>query len=233
MFLSLFTINTVSELVCFIVALFCVTKDKNPAWRSMMLFMLVTCIVEFTGAYMKIMYRISPSRAYMNVWIYNIFRLVESGFISLMFYHLFKMYFNSRLIIFGGLAITLACFIYDVSTRGIMRGVATTGTVQAILFILYGLIYFYHLLKADAFYDLKVYSPFWWVAGVLFFYFGSMVITIFYDQITEKLSMLIIAPRRYLTGYIYNALNLLLYGCWSYAFLCEKWLTKTSRDSSS
>lgn|GEM_PF-280718 len=232
MILKIFTFNTVTELLCFIVALFCLTKARNAAWRSMIFFMALTCAVEFTGAYMKALYHVSPTKIHANVWIYNIFSLVEAGFISLMFHHLFKMYFNSRLVIFSGLALIGLSFIYELATRGIMRGFNTTDTISAILFILYGLIYFYHLLKADAFYDLKVYPSFWWVAGVLFFYFGSTVINIFYDQITERLSLLIVAPRRYITGYIYNALNLLLYGCWSYAFVCEKWLIKTSRDYS-
>ncbi|PTQ99215.1 hypothetical protein C8P68_10231 [Mucilaginibacter yixingensis] len=231
--LKLFTFNTVSELVCFIVTLFCLTKDKNVAWRSMVFFMLLTCVVEFTGAYLKALYRISPSMAHSNVWLYNIFGIVEASFISLMFNNLFKMYFNSRPVIIGGLVLIVASFGYELATRGIMLGFHITATIAAIIFILYGLVYFYHLLKADAFYDLKVYPPFWWVAGVLFFYFGSTVISIFFDQITERLSLLIVAPRRYITGYIYAVLNLLLYGCWSYAFVCKKWLIKTSPDYSS
>lgn len=227
--LGLFTINTVAELICFLVSLICLYKVSNPVWRSMIIFMLLTCVVEMVGVHLKHLYKQDPKHALPNVWLYNLFRLVETGFMSCMFHELLKPYIKTKPLLLISTSIILVTYVFEWSTRGLFTYFGTVDTVISVIFILYGLYYFYQLLKGEAFYDLKVYAPFWWVSGVLFFYFGNIINAVFHDILTEKLSLLIVGSKNYITSYIYNALNILLYGCWSYSFVCKKWEKQTSR----
>jgi len=84
--MAFITINTVSEFVCFLGALIFLYKDKDPAWRLMILFLLITCITELAGLYMRIvMYK-------ANLPVYNTFLLVEGSFTGYFFYQLYGHY---------------------------------------------------------------------------------------------------------------------------------------------
>jgi hypothetical protein len=226
MLLDYFTLNTSAEIICFVIAFICLIKDKSPAWRSMVLFLLITCITELIGIYIKKQYLADRTHVKPNIWIYNVLIIFQAGFTSFMFGHLLNKYINSRLIIFGGLAILLVMYITEICIHGVFEKHNLTTVSMAVLFVLLSLIYFYQL-NNDADYIVLISSPaFWWVSGVLFFYFGGTACNIFY----YKLSRVVVTPKHYLTYYIYNALNIILYACWSYSFICRKWLTTTSKD---
>jgi hypothetical protein len=72
---------------------------------------------------------------------------------------------------------------------------------------------------------LKSSPEFWWVAGVLFFYFAATICNLF----EEKLEDIVITSTQNLNYFVFKALNIILYSCWSYAFICRKWL-KTSKS---
>jgi hypothetical protein len=223
-----FTFNTVVELICLLIAFLCLIRDKDLVWRSIILFLLITCIAEMLGIYIKWLYLADRVHVHPNVWVYNILMIFQAGFISLMFSALFKKYFNSKLIIISGLALLVTIYTYEICEDGLFKKHNLTTTTMSVLFVAYSLYYFYCLLKDEAYIRLKYYSPFWWVAGLLFFYFGSTACNLFY----YKLSVVTVTPKHYLTYYIYNGLNLILYGCWSYSFICRRWLTTTSKNLS-
>ena len=116
--------------------------------------------------------------------------------------------------------------IYELFVDGAFKKHNITTSVMSVLFVLYSLYYFYCLLKDESHINLKYYPPFWWTAGVLFFYFGSTACNVFYS----KLSVITVTPKHYLTYYIYNGLNIILYGCWSYSFICRKWAVSKSNN---
>jgi len=221
-----FTLNTSAEIICFVIAFFCLINDKSPAWKSQILFLLITCITELIGIYIKKLYLADRVHVHPNIWVYNIFILFQIGFTFFLFSHLLNKHINSKPIILAGLALLLVMYIVEVFLHGFFEKHNLTTTTMSVLFVLLSLFYFYQLNK-DAHYINLVFSPaFWWVSGVLFFYFGRTACNIFY----YKLSLVVITPKHYLTYYIYNALNILLYACWSYAFICRKWLTTTSKN---
>jgi len=219
-----FTFNTIVELTCLLVASICLTKDSNRAWRGMFWFLLITCVTEMTGIYVKGLYLADRAHVRPNSWVYNIFIIFEICFPSLMFIKILTKYANSKPTILCGLAIMYLVYVYEVITDGIFKKHNLTITLMAVLFVLYSLYYFYCLLKDESYINLKYSPAFWWVSGILFYYFGGTACNIFYN----KLYTVIVTPKHYLTYYIYNALNLILYSCWSYSFICRKWLTKTS-----
>ena len=141
-----------------------------------------------------------------------------------MFDSILNKYGKNKLIFFTGITLLSVIYIYEAITEGIFIYHNLTNTVMSVLFVLYSLYYFYQLLKDDAYINLS-YSPgFWWVTGLLFFYFGSTACNIFFDNLSPEHS----SSLKHLSAHIFKTLNILLYSCWSYSFICKKWQRQTS-----
>jgi hypothetical protein len=239
--LRFFTINTVAELICFIVAIICLIKDKDLAWVCMIPFLLITCIAEMIGIYLKgpylvYMHELSDDKkmhvqlhipeVHSNIWVYNILLIFETGFVTLMFSHILVKNKLIKPIIISGLILIFITYCIELLVHGIFDENDVTTTIMSILFALYSFYYFYQLFKVNEYVDLR-YSPnFWWVVGSLFFYFGRIACLIFFGILSQ------INPKIIITYPIYRVLNIILYSCWTYSFICKKWLTKTSETLS-
>ncbi len=221
--LRYFTINTISELVCLIIAIICVLNDRNNVWKSMVLFLLITCIVEMCGIYIKKLYLLDRQHVYPNAWIYNILLVLQFAFISSMFRYLLNRYKNSdRIFIISG-AIFIILYIYDLYTHGFFKYNSRTNASMSVMFVLYGLYYYYQLFKDDQYIRLIYFDSFWWGAGIVLFYFGTTVWNLVYEKLASD--MMIKKQQFNHLKYLYSAFNVILYGCWSYSFICRKWLT--------
>ena len=218
--LKYLTINTSAEWICFIVACICLIRDKSPVWRGMILFLLITGLSETLGICIKGQYLADPENVRPNVWVYNILLIFQAGFISAMFASLLKVHIKSGPVILIGLALLSILYINEQVEHGIFKKHAITTIVMSVLFIVYSYYYFYLLLRDERNINLTYYPGFWWVAGILFFYFGSIITNLYYEKIRDFVA----SPKPYLR-YIYNVLNVLLYACWSYSFILRRWPT--------
>ncbi|KQC00004.1 hypothetical protein [Pedobacter sp. Hv1] len=212
------TYNTGIELICLIVALFSLTKDKSWAWRSVIFYLLIVCIVEFSGIYVKEVLR------ERNSWLYNILFVFEIAFFSLMFQNLLAKYFNSKPLIYTGLAILLLSYSIELGTQGIFKRTHITLIIQGVVFVTYSLIYFYGLIKDERYIDLKYSAEFWWVAAVLVCYFALTSLNVFYKELSK-----VLAKPNEAFRFIIIASNFFLYALWAYSFICRKWLTTKSK----
>jgi hypothetical protein len=156
-----------------------------------------------------------------NQWVYNIFLLSEAGFTNLIFAAFYDKYTHNKSIIISGLIIFIILYIYEVISHGFLKYNNLTYSVMSVQFVLYSLYFFYLLLKDDHYINLKFSSEFWWIAGTLLFYFGNTASNLFDD----KLYSISNGQKNDLTNFIFKALNIILYSCWSYSFICRKWLT--------
>lgn len=216
--LKYFTVNTTSELICFITAVVCLTKDRNLIWRSMILYLFITCLAEFTGKYIWINNK-------NNNWVYNIFLLCESGFTSLMFINLFSKHTDSKPMVLNGLALFLVCYASEIAHHGFFNYNNLTFSFESVQFVLYSLYYYYLLLKDDEFITFKSSVDVWWVCAVLFFYFGNTACNLFYHQLDN----IRIYGNEQLVDFIFKVLNIILYGCWSFTFILRRWSTTISK----
>ncbi len=205
------------EITCFIIAVICLIKDADMTWRSMALFLLITCITEITGKLLKHAHQ-------HNQWVYNIFLVFEASFTSFMFSNIIGKYINSRPLFLSGLALILLLYVYEVIDHGFFVFNNLTATVMSVIFVVYCFYYYYLLIKDEQSIDLQRSAPFWWVAGALFFYFGSTVVNLFLSFLQD-----VSVAGHNITYFIFTALTVILYSCWSYSFICKKWLT-TSRS---
>jgi len=200
--------------VCLIVTLICLANDASFIWRSMILYLLVTCIAEFSGIYVE-------RNGHLNNWVYNIFIVFEAGFTNLMFAHLFNKYHKSRIVIIG-VILFVTLFIYQLVTDGLFKYNNLTFTAMSVIYVIYCLYYYLLLIRDEHYIDLKYSSAFWWVTGTLLFYFGITACNLFGNQLRA------IKIYQHLSHFIFAGINIILYGFWSYSFICRRWLTKRS-----
>lgn len=217
--LTYLTPNTTIEIICFLVAVICLTTESNFVWRIMVLYLLITCIVEFSGVYFAI-------KMHNNNWVYNIFLLCETGFTNLMFFHLFNKYIKSKPLIIAGLALFTVLYILGLHDHGFFIYNNITYTAMSIVYVLYSLYYYYLLIKDEYYIKIKHSAEFWWVAGTLFFYFANTTCN-FYEK---KFEYIMITSKENLNYFIFAGLNIILYSLWSYSFICKKWATKKSKN---
>ena len=220
--LQFFTINTSVEILCFISALVFLRKDPERIWQLLILFLLITCATEIIAIPIKKRYIADPLHVRPNIWLYNILMIFQIAFYTLMFHYLLQKY-TYKWIVYLGFSAVLAAYACETISHGIFEYDVVTKTIMSSLIIIYCLFYYYNLFKDESRIDLSVSADFWWVAGILFFSFGSTMSNLFY----KKIEAVLINHKHYI-GYIFNVLNIILYGCWTYAFICRKWMTKTS-----
>ena len=214
--LNYFKFTTISEIVCFLIALICLRKDKVQIWKYFGVFLLITCITEVFGIYLK------RSHHSHNAWVYNVLMIFEIGFVNIMYAEIFRRYTIAKTVIICGLISFILLYGYELLIHGIFEYNNLSYTVMSVITVIYALFYYYGLMKIDDYIQINNSSEFWWVTGALFYYFGETACDLFYD----KLQAVHITLMHSLTYYIYNTLNMLLYGCWSYSFICRKWLEK-------
>jgi len=222
--LKYFTVNTSIELICFLTALLYLRRDKSFAWRGIIIYLFITCLTELFAIYLK------KQLHHNNQWPYNLSIIFEATFISLLFLNLFNKYFNSKPVILGGLALLLVIYCYEVkehhfvlfrdTTNDLLN--STTNDSMSALFSLYSLYYFYLLLKDKDYINFEFSANFWWVVGVFFYYFGSTTINLLRDRLTSDYYGF--------TNTVLVVLVWIIYGCWSYSFICRRWATTTSNS---
>ena len=213
------TFNNGAETVCFLVAIICLTKNVSRIWKIMIPFLFITCAAEYTGVYLK-------RHHHPNQWPYNILLIFQVLIVSFVFMDLFSRYLKNRALVIGGIVVLLLLYIYQTFNQGFFMFHELTYNVMCVLYVIYCLYYFYLLLNAESYVELEYSANFWWVSGALFFYFGSTIVNIFRDELSP-----INMGGHNIGYYIYIILNIILYGCWSYSFICKQWLTTTSRPS--
>ncbi len=207
--LQYLTFNTGTEMICFLVALFCLPGNIKQVWPVLIPYLLIICMTEFAGIYLKRLH-------HPNQWPYNILLIVQIVINSLMFMYLFNQYIKSKMVIIIGVLILFVLYAYEIINHGFLLFNTITYNTMSVIFIMYCFYYFYLLLNDDAYIKLKYSANFWWVSGALFFYFGSTAVNIF----RGRLSPIIIGEHN-LAYYIYILLNIMLYGLWSYSFICK------------
>jgi uncharacterized membrane protein YfcA len=214
------TLNTVSEFICLAISILCLYRDKDKVWKSFILFLLLTCLVEIAGIYMR-------KELYLpNFMIYNIFLVIECAVTNYFFYHLLKENHNLKKVLTGWLAIFLLFYFIELYVYRFKAYASASTTFMSVELILASIYFYYRLLKEEKYRQLSKDASFWWVNGTICFYFAGMAFNIFFRYLFQDI------PVNKSASYIvFSIINVILYSCWSYSFIC-RYLQRTSSSSS-
>lgn len=204
------------ESVTLVFAFIYLRKDHDSYWKLVIWFLLITVLIEITGFYV-----LRKILQVNNAWLYNIYTLLKMGFVGSMLIHFLSNYVKKPLYLLMGLLIPLISFLVESADHGILVYHSVTNTIMSVIFVIYGWYYFYLLLKSSEYVKLSSHAPFWWISGISFYCFGSVVCDLVYFRISIKID----GPHT-LRYYIFIVLNILLYGFWTYSYICRQRITK-------
>lgn len=205
------TVNTVSEFFCLVISMLCLYREKDRVWKNFILFLLLTCMVEVSGIYIR---RIPQS----NFMLYNIFLVVECAVLNYFFYHLFKVYHNLKVLLAGWFVVFVIFYFIELYVKHFNAYVSNSSTIMSVELILAGVYYYYRLLKEEKYRQLSKDAPFWWVNGTICFYFAGIAGNLFFKYLLQEKGIHITHTARYI---VFSILNVILYSCWSYSFICR------------
>ncbi|WP_316795836.1 hypothetical protein [Pedobacter agri] len=199
----------IAELICLIGAFIFLRNDKTVFWKLNIAYLLLALLTEAAGSYMS-------AKRENNLWLYNAFVFFEIGFIFIGIYHSLKDYLNPKPILFVGLGIVYAIYFGFILKDSIMVFNSVAVTVMSVVFSLYCLYYYYLLLNDDKFIEIKDHPQFWWITGVLFYYFGGTVCNLLSDVFDVRFG------KGFTLRYVITiTLNLILYSVWTYSYTCR------------
>ena len=204
-------INILIETSCLIASLFFLRKDKTKFSFITIVYLTIVCITEVVGLlYINAFHK-------SNAWIYNIFILFEAAYISYGLYVALKPLTTKAFAICSlPLAIFYITYVYEIFNHNFLKFQTLTIAIASVLFVFISLIYFYLLIKQKDPINLKIHAQFWWVAAVLFYYFGSTVYNLFIHFLYQHF-----LKSYHILSYIMLGLNALLYSIWIYSFICS------------
>jgi hypothetical protein len=206
------TVNTVSEFFCLLISILCLYREKDKVWRNFILLLLLTCLVEIAGIYIR------KGLHRPNFMIYNIFLLIECAALNYFFYHLFKANHNLKKLLTGWLIFFLLFYFIELYVKHFNTYVSASSTFMSVELILASVYYYYLLLKEEKFRQLSKDASFWWVNGTICFYFAGIACNIFFKYLLQDKTPGLTHSARYI---VFSILNVILYSCWSYSFICR------------
>ncbi|SJZ63600.1 hypothetical protein [Sediminibacterium ginsengisoli] len=217
-----FPFNEIIEIICLLFAFVCLTNQKAGFWQWFRWFLLFTVLVEISGGILR------KSLHYDNHWLYNLYLPIETIFKGLVLYRLCRNYFNVKVWLIAAFASFSAIYLYESFTSGFREYSMIANNITSVSFIVISCLFFYYFLQKEEYVNIYMHPPFWVVAGLFLFYFGSTSCNIFYTYLADINARQNI-PVRY---FIFVVLNFIFYSCWSYSFLCKYRQTTSSSLSS-
>lgn len=204
-------LNPIVELIAFALSLFLITRKNGDWYRHFIIYLLIVVLTESSA---NTLYHVWGQK---NHWVYNIYLPVQIGFVSWVAYKI-SMHLNTRNYILLMVITFMVMYCMEISIRGFLNYASNTKTIFSLFIICFCLTYFYQLLKDDPEKDNLNAGNIWVIAGLFIFYFGSTAANLFFDYLVE-LNKTQVRPIRYT---IFLILNLLLYGSWTYGFICRQ-----------
>lgn len=211
----LFPFGQIVEIICLFFAFRFLSGKSDSFWPYFKWFMLLTCAVEVYG-YVSLIFSLG-NKAISNHWMYNSYLLVEMVFKFYILYKICRNYFKSEFISIPFLIVFFVVYVLEGIENGFAKYNYISNSIASVGILICCCLYFYQFLKKEEYVDIYRHAPFWIIVGLFFFYLGSTACNVFFkilSQIWEQQHI----PIRYI---IFTLLTIVLYSCWSYAFLCK------------
>jgi hypothetical protein len=201
------------ELLSLMVAVFSYQylKGSNLFW--FIPFLILTNIQEWGSHYGLFTYNDNNS---LSV---NIFTTIEFMFYSWLFYQEITKNSYRKIIFTTSLILLVAIIINILFVQGPHTIHTYTFLGGSVLMVFFVFLYFYDLFFKEQAVVLRNNPIFWICIGLLFYYTGMFSIYAFLHVVSDEMKV------RYagLFFILVNVFNIILYSCFTIAFLCRRW----------
>jgi hypothetical protein len=149
----------------------------------------------------------------------NIFTTIEFMFYSWLFYKEIINYNYRKIIITSAFFLLAAIIINILFVQGLHTIHTYTFLGGSVLMVFFVFLYFYDLFLKEQAVVLKKNPMFWISIGLLFYYTGMFSFYAFLHVVSDEMKV------RYgqLFMVLANIFNIILYSCFTIAFLCRRW----------
>ena len=206
--------DIIIEIVPLVTDLLYLKSLKKSILFFLLLLLCLTAITELTGRYLiHVLHK-------PNAWLYNIFMSVEFIVYAYIFYKTYVALIYKRIVRLFICAFPVLVFLNIVFFQGLRLFDSYTAGLGSFCIILFSCFYFYDLLQQKEKLNLLKTPMFWFSIGILFFYSGDIIFTLF--------SNLAIRSRIQYWSFFRDKLIILLYTCFTLVFICSKPETRRS-----
>lgn len=208
------SISIITETLAFLSALlWC--RQKNNLFKWFIPFLFYTVTNELAAYYVGFTLHIK------NYLFYIIYIPIAFSFYTLLIVrniHEKRLHFIVSIMFVLGLLFSLINMFW---VQGFTLFNTYTNTLLSVLLISMCMIFLYDYLKRSHYVSNPLFEPiFWIVAGLLFFYFGGLILNLLYTYSVQQ-DFKINGKKMY--SFIIDFLNILLYSCFIISFrLCYK-----------
>jgi hypothetical protein len=206
------SLDTYFETGALIVSVLSYRAIKGTAFRLFPLFLFLTVLVELAGRYMRVVLH------QHNTWLYNISTTLEFIFYAYIFNRTFHTGTYKRLAGQFMIFYPLAVLSNMTFIQGFIVFHSYTMILGSFFMIVFCCLFFHEVFLNPLELELHKEPMFWISTGILFFYLGDFSYNLWYN-ILVKYSL---DKGRNLFTYINNNLILVLYSCFTIAFLCRR-----------
>jgi hypothetical protein len=185
---------------------FAIKSRQSFAYLKTIPFLLLLSLaIELVGRYYRI-------RSINNLWLMNIYSVIELSYFTYILYHILKKTFVLKLMVL----IVVACLLDILFIHG-LKTFHTYSYTLSVLIIVYLCIYYYYATFKEAQVDnLLREPPFWVVTGLLIFYAISLSVAGVLNYIAELPQEMVLFSRNILLG-----VNGIFYFILIIAFVCQ------------
>lgn len=201
----------VIEAFCCICGFVFLNKDRS-VWKYFKWILLITVLKEVVGYTTAIL---MPGQN--NHWWFNIFLPVDFIIYTCILHYACRRYFRDRSVIILGSVCFAIIFFYESYMNSFAKYSLLASNIAAVYYLLFCCLYYFFLLKQEGYEDILRSPSFWVITGLFVFYFSRTACNVFFTYLVE-INEILLKPIRYV---IFIILGFILYGLWSYAFLCR------------
>ncbi|WP_028295696.1 hypothetical protein [Olivibacter sitiensis] len=204
-------LDLVPLIACFIASLVFLKSDQERHWSILRLFLAFTVLTELFALYIGHWLRHS------NLYVYNTYMLVEGLAMPTLLYFMNPIRKRSWLPYGSLLALWLLgyslFYAWYIWKKGLSDPADPLIDKLCFFILFYAVAYYVGLLLSNYRPDLLRQAHFWWVNGVLFFYFGNTVLNVLSKYLNMEMW-----PGMSARHFLFILLNILLYGLWTLSF---------------
>ena len=199
------------ECICSLMALFFLRNEKRNIW------VLLKWFIVFTTAFELLAYTYSLLSQKYNLWMFVLYLPFDFTISYWALYKLSPYHKVNKFLLWAGIVTFCICYVTEIWLNGIFIYTINSDTISTFFTFISCNWFFYLLLKQDEWIDIPKHAAFWFVTGLFLFSFCSVVTNLF----DSALMNLFVSKKTSLRSLLYIVFNLILYGCWGYAYICR------------